>query len=320
VEQTPADVIAGRDPQLEKASWVKIACEAAEEWRKRGIDLHYIHRDNRSGLKAGALENGLKTAKGEFIAIFVADFVPNPDFLFERPGAQELVHLDIAALADAEGAVRGLVLDGRIPPAVEMKDMVGAGQVEAGPAGLQGKHEDARPCRVLEAFDHFIAPLLGHGAVQEQDLLPEDFLQVPPQQFAHLGELGEDQGPVADFEDLFEHLGQARQLAGTTLNGGVVAEELRRMVAHLLELGQGGEDQSFALDSRHRRLLAPGRARMRSRKRAGKTRLELLDAGAIRKGRTPELDARLPERREKGTARSSGVSPQRTSSSSPKAA
>ncbi len=59
----------------------RIACEAAEEWRKRGIDINYIHRDNRSGFKAGALENGLKTAKGEFIAIFDADFVPNPDFL-----------------------------------------------------------------------------------------------------------------------------------------------------------------------------------------------------------------------------------------------
>lgn len=59
----------------------RIAREAAETWRQRGIDIHYIHRDNRSGFKAGALENGLKTAKGEFIAIFDADFVPNGDFL-----------------------------------------------------------------------------------------------------------------------------------------------------------------------------------------------------------------------------------------------
>ena len=59
----------------------KIARAAAEEWRKRGIDIHYIHRDNRSGFKAGALENGLKTARGEFVAIFDADFVPQPDFL-----------------------------------------------------------------------------------------------------------------------------------------------------------------------------------------------------------------------------------------------
>jgi cellulose synthase/poly-beta-1,6-N-acetylglucosamine synthase-like glycosyltransferase len=41
----------------------------------------YIHRTNRHGFKAGALDNGLKTAKGELIAIFDADFVPPPDWL-----------------------------------------------------------------------------------------------------------------------------------------------------------------------------------------------------------------------------------------------
>src|SRR5277367_4610439 len=38
--------------------------------------IHHIHRTNRYGFKAGALDHGLKTAKGEFIAIFDADFVP----------------------------------------------------------------------------------------------------------------------------------------------------------------------------------------------------------------------------------------------------
>ncbi|WP_035483431.1 cellulose synthase family protein [Algoriphagus marincola] len=41
----------------------------------------YIHRENRKGFKAGALKEGLEKAKGEFIAIFDADFLPNPDFL-----------------------------------------------------------------------------------------------------------------------------------------------------------------------------------------------------------------------------------------------
>jgi cellulose synthase/poly-beta-1,6-N-acetylglucosamine synthase-like glycosyltransferase len=59
----------------------KIARAAVEEWRKRGVDIHYIHRENRAGFKAGALENGLKTARGEFVAIFDADFVPLPDYL-----------------------------------------------------------------------------------------------------------------------------------------------------------------------------------------------------------------------------------------------
>jgi cellulose synthase/poly-beta-1,6-N-acetylglucosamine synthase-like glycosyltransferase len=43
-------------------------------------------RDDRTGFKAGALENGMKTAKGELMAIFDADFVPKPDFL------RKLVH------------------------------------------------------------------------------------------------------------------------------------------------------------------------------------------------------------------------------------
>jgi cellulose synthase/poly-beta-1,6-N-acetylglucosamine synthase-like glycosyltransferase len=58
-----------------------IARNAVERWRRQGVDIHYIHRDDRTGFKAGALENGLRTARGEFIAIFDADFVPAPDFL-----------------------------------------------------------------------------------------------------------------------------------------------------------------------------------------------------------------------------------------------
>jgi cellulose synthase/poly-beta-1,6-N-acetylglucosamine synthase-like glycosyltransferase len=47
----------------------------------QGIDITYIHRTDRRGYKAGALDEGLKLAKGEFIAIFDADFSPKTDFL-----------------------------------------------------------------------------------------------------------------------------------------------------------------------------------------------------------------------------------------------
>ena len=59
----------------------EIAADAVERARQQGFDIELIHRDNRRGYKAGALENGLKTAKGEFIAIFDADFVPPPDII-----------------------------------------------------------------------------------------------------------------------------------------------------------------------------------------------------------------------------------------------
>jgi cellulose synthase/poly-beta-1,6-N-acetylglucosamine synthase-like glycosyltransferase len=58
-----------------------IAAACVERYRQRGFDIHYVHRENRNGFKAGALENGLKMATGEFIAIFDADFIPASNFL-----------------------------------------------------------------------------------------------------------------------------------------------------------------------------------------------------------------------------------------------
>jgi len=49
--------------------------------RERGVDIELVHRQDRRGFKAGALSQGLETARGEFIAIFDADFVPPVDFL-----------------------------------------------------------------------------------------------------------------------------------------------------------------------------------------------------------------------------------------------
>ncbi|MDC0749459.1 cellulose synthase family protein [Polyangium mundeleinium] len=49
--------------------------------RERGIDAVYLHRTNRVGYKAGALDEGLKVAKGELVAIFDADFIPQPSFV-----------------------------------------------------------------------------------------------------------------------------------------------------------------------------------------------------------------------------------------------
>lgn len=51
------------------------------EYRAAGLPIEYHHRANRSGFKAGALQEGMKTATGELIAIFDADFIPPRDFL-----------------------------------------------------------------------------------------------------------------------------------------------------------------------------------------------------------------------------------------------
>jgi cellulose synthase/poly-beta-1,6-N-acetylglucosamine synthase-like glycosyltransferase len=60
---------------------IEISRSAVERYRALGYDIHHVRRPIRTGYKAGALKYGLETAKGDFIAIFDADFVPNPDFL-----------------------------------------------------------------------------------------------------------------------------------------------------------------------------------------------------------------------------------------------
>ena len=84
------------------------------------LDIEYVHRVDRTGFKAGALENGLRTAKGELVLIFDADFVPNPDILertehhFLDPKDAvvqcrwEHINRDFSALTEAQA----LMLDG----------------------------------------------------------------------------------------------------------------------------------------------------------------------------------------------------------------
>ena len=58
-----------------------IAELAVRRFADEGLDIKYFHRADRRGFKAGALEAGLTVARGEFVAIFDADFIPAPDFL-----------------------------------------------------------------------------------------------------------------------------------------------------------------------------------------------------------------------------------------------
>jgi len=60
---------------------VEVAAKIVEEKKKLGFDISYINRKNRKGYKAGALKEGLAIAKGKYIAIFDADFIPRKNFL-----------------------------------------------------------------------------------------------------------------------------------------------------------------------------------------------------------------------------------------------
>ena len=59
----------------------EIAELAVRRHAARGFNIHYLHRVDRTGYKAGALEAGLKQSTSGFVAIFDADFIPPVDFL-----------------------------------------------------------------------------------------------------------------------------------------------------------------------------------------------------------------------------------------------
>jgi len=67
------------DDSTDETSFV--IADAVARAQAEGLTIHHMHRSDREGYKAGALREGLAVAKGEYVAIFDADFVPPPDFL-----------------------------------------------------------------------------------------------------------------------------------------------------------------------------------------------------------------------------------------------
>lgn len=59
----------------------RLVDERVNHWRQQGIDMVVVRRSGREGYKAGALAHGMEHSKGEFIAVFDADFMPQPGFL-----------------------------------------------------------------------------------------------------------------------------------------------------------------------------------------------------------------------------------------------
>jgi cellulose synthase/poly-beta-1,6-N-acetylglucosamine synthase-like glycosyltransferase len=62
---------------------ISICSAKINELQNEGFNIHHIKRTDRTGYKAGALQEGLLIAEGEFLAIFDADFIPEPDFLLK---------------------------------------------------------------------------------------------------------------------------------------------------------------------------------------------------------------------------------------------
>ena len=126
------------------------------------------------------------------------------DLLFERAGGDELAHLHVSMLADPERAVGGLVLDRRVPPAVEVDHVVRGSEVEAGAAGLQ-RHQEHRGPRRLEARHHLVPGVCGGAPVEVQPSRPKRAAGSGAAS-RRIRELGEAQDPVALGEDFLEDL------------------------------------------------------------------------------------------------------------------
>lgn len=69
------------DDSIDETS--KKAAKTIAQYQSQGLNIIHIQRINREGFKAGALDEGLKLSSGEYIAIFDADFIPNPNFLIQ---------------------------------------------------------------------------------------------------------------------------------------------------------------------------------------------------------------------------------------------
>jgi cellulose synthase/poly-beta-1,6-N-acetylglucosamine synthase-like glycosyltransferase len=181
----------------------KLMVEAhVERLRERGVDAVYIHRVDRTGYKAGALDNGLEVAKGSLIAVFDADFIPPAHFLravvghFQDPEVGMVqtrwghINRDHSILTQ----VQALMLDGH--HLVENRARFGAGLLfnfsgtggiwrrEAIAAGGGWEHDT-----LTEDLDlSYRAQLAGWKFIYRQDVvspseLPEDLSAVRAQQY-----------------------------------------------------------------------------------------------------------------------------------------
>jgi cellulose synthase/poly-beta-1,6-N-acetylglucosamine synthase-like glycosyltransferase len=123
---------------------VRIARAAVEKHKQRGFDIQYIHREDRTGFKAGALENGMKMAKGHLVAIFDADFMPKPDclrkmvdfFTDERVGMVQMRWGHINANYSLLTRIQEVLLDGHFVVEQASRNRTGAFFNFNGTAGM----------------------------------------------------------------------------------------------------------------------------------------------------------------------------------------
>ena len=171
--------------------------------------------------------------------------------MFDGALADEFVDDDVLLLADAEGAVGGLVFDGGVPPAVEVDDVAGGGEVEAGAASFDADDHEGWAAGLLEGFDEFGALLHAGAAVQDEAFATKHRAQVAGERIAGFLELREDEGAFAFLGEFAADLGEAGELAAIGGSPRTIAVPVAGVVADLLELEQEAEHEALSLDRLH---------------------------------------------------------------------
>ena len=164
------------------------------------------------------------------------------DAFLEGAFADEVVGDDGAGLADAVGAVGGLVLDGGVPPTVVVDDVRGLGEGEAEGAGAEGENEEAGARVAGEGLDLGATLRGGEATVKEGDGAAEALRERGLEGGADTGVLGEEECGFAAGEDVVEERQEGEEFAG-----GRVFEAVTGAIADKFETGEEGEDSAVAV-------------------------------------------------------------------------
>ena len=121
------------------------------------------------------------------------------DLFFDRVFRDEAIDRDRTSLADAVRSVSRLIFDGRIPPRIEMNDVIGSGEVQASPARFERDQKEIS-FAPLEGIDSFLTLLRRRLAVEVLILDPA-FVECLADQAEVLRELAEDERAMSSFPE-----------------------------------------------------------------------------------------------------------------------
>ena len=132
------------------------------------------------------------------------------DFLLNGVFADEVVDGDGLILTYTVSTVGGLLLDGGVPPWVEMEDIVRPCEIEAEASSLETDEED-RLFTILEGGYHLCALLDRHTAI-DVEVVHMTLVQLTLDDIEEADELAEYKSPVASFDDTLQEFGESGYL------------------------------------------------------------------------------------------------------------